>query len=84
LFGAGVRDRAAELAEALGVPLRDVERVPRPVEPYIAHGGIHKWPLRELARVLADTGRVVPSALLGAPGHEQARRRRQRYQAKGR
>jgi hypothetical protein len=48
-----------QAAEALGVPVRDVERAARRVEPYIAAGGVPKWPIRELARTLADCGRVV-------------------------
>jgi hypothetical protein len=48
----------AEAADALGLPLAEVERLARSVEPYQHHDGTERWPLRELARVLADCGPV--------------------------
>ena len=47
-----------EAAELLGRSVPDVERAAREVEPYWHADGFPKWPLRELARVLADCGGV--------------------------
>lgn len=68
-----------QAAEQLGVPLRDIKRAAVGVEPYIAHGGVKKWPIRELARVLADCGRVVDASYLRPVAYEQARQRRRRH-----
>jgi hypothetical protein len=69
----------AEAAELLDVSLRDVKRAAEQVEPYLAAGGVQKWPVRELARVLADCGGTVPPSYLRPPDYEQARQRRRRH-----
>jgi hypothetical protein len=50
----------AEACELLNRSVPDVERATRDVEPYRHANGTPRWPLRELARVLADAGGVRP------------------------
>jgi hypothetical protein len=48
-----------EAAEALGVSEGMARLLASTVQPHRHQDGSERWPLRELARVLADTGRVV-------------------------
>jgi hypothetical protein len=48
-----------EAAEALGRSVPDVRRAARQVKPYQHADGTPRWPLRELARALADVGGIV-------------------------
>jgi hypothetical protein len=49
----------AEAAELLGISEAQARALTLEVEPYLAAGGVRKWPLKELARALAGTGRTV-------------------------
>jgi hypothetical protein len=49
-----------EAAEVLGIPEPMVERLACGVRPYQHADGTPRWPLRELARALADCGGIVP------------------------
>jgi hypothetical protein len=57
-----------EAAELLGRSVPDVRRAAREVEPYRHADGSARWPLRELARVLADCGGVRELGLLCPSG----------------
>jgi hypothetical protein len=72
----------AEAAELLAVPLRDVRRAASQVKPYRHADGSDRWPLRELARVLADAGRVVGPEL-GPFLPKVDRRQRYRERSRG-
>jgi hypothetical protein len=58
-------DQAAELLDR---SVSDVRRAAREVEPYWHANGTPRWPLRELARVLADCGGVRELGLLRPSG----------------
>jgi hypothetical protein len=48
----------AEAAELLDVTIAEATRVAGAVQPYTHADGSYRWPLRELARALADCGGV--------------------------
>jgi hypothetical protein len=48
----------AEAAELLGVTVAEAARLARDVVPYRHADGSDRWPLRELARGLADCGGI--------------------------
>jgi hypothetical protein len=63
-----------EAAELLGRSVPDVRRAAREVEPYRHADGSARWPLRELARVLADGGGVRELGLLVQAGSSICRK----------
>lgn len=54
-----------QVAELLAIPRPMAARLARDIEPYRHADGSARWPLRELARALADCGGVRTRAELG-------------------
>jgi hypothetical protein len=55
-----------EAARLLDIPLPMASRLARELQPYVHADGSYRWPLKELARALADCGGVRTRAELGA------------------